>query len=232
MNNKIPNNKTKPKNNDNKVILQPEFIPKKNIKYIFIHPTKCGGTALEQHFKKYYSNYIYGTGHNNIASLRNNPIIVIRDPIGRFISMYKYWKNGAIDTNYKRDNEWLEKMRDVSISDFINMIISKDNRLKTKFTWEVHYATYERWLKQNVWKNTIVIIYKPDLNESMHKLLNLLHINHKNEILPIKNKTKCFNENTQLNDDDMQKLKKYFDYDFKLYDAVLNRPNEFLYVIN
>ena len=207
------------------------FIPKKGVKYTFIHPTKCGGTALELHFQKYYSSYIHGTGHNNIASSRNNPIIVIRDPIDRIISMYKYWKNGATDTKYKRDNQWLEKTADISISEFIDMIISKDRRLKTNFTWEAHYASYRKWLNPRIWKNTIVIVYKSNLNESMHKLLKLLNIKHKNETLPIKNKTKSLNENTKLTVNDMKRLKQYFEYDFELFDAILNQSDKFLYVI-
>lgn len=36
--------------------------PDKNTVYTFIHPTKSGGTALEQYFDKYYQKNIDITG--------------------------------------------------------------------------------------------------------------------------------------------------------------------------
>mgnify|MGYP003324110587 FL=1 len=36
-------------------------------KFTFIHPTKSGGTSLERFFNENYSDYITGTGHENIC---------------------------------------------------------------------------------------------------------------------------------------------------------------------
>ena len=90
--------------------------------YTFIHPTKSGGTAVERYFKQHYSSTICGSGHGNICKNNNNPIIIIRDVKTRFYSMYKYWKNGAVDTKYKRNKEWGCKYTDTTVLDFINML--------------------------------------------------------------------------------------------------------------
>ena len=41
--------------------------------YTFIHPTKTGGTALEEYFGKNYCNYITGSGHSNKCNSCDNP---------------------------------------------------------------------------------------------------------------------------------------------------------------
>jgi hypothetical protein len=84
--------------------------PDKNTVYTFIHPTKSGGTALEQYFDKYYQKNIdISGGHEVKCSNTNNPIIVVRDVKTRFYSMYKYWKNGAIDGLWKRSLDEIQQ---------------------------------------------------------------------------------------------------------------------------
>mgnify|MGYP001308426583 CR=1 FL=1 len=100
-----------------------------NEKYTFIHPTKTGGSALEFYFKKNYSNKIYNNGHSLKCNSSANPIIIIRDPIDRIISMYKYWKNGADERTIegprhhaRRDDEFKKMVKDIDFEKFINLI--------------------------------------------------------------------------------------------------------------
>ncbi len=148
--------------------------------YTFIHPTKTGGTALENYFSKNYCNYITGKGHLNKCNSCNNPIIIIRDPLERVISMYKYWKNGAITGPYQRSKEWVQKVKDIDFENFINLIDRKDKLLLQTFTWHQHFASYSEWITQKDWKKTIIILYDLNLNDRLKNLLNYLKIKNKN----------------------------------------------------
>ena len=66
-----------------------------NNKFTFVHPTKCGGTSVENFLNKYYSKYFYTNVHFNKCENNNNSILIVRDPVDRFKSMYKYWKSGS-----------------------------------------------------------------------------------------------------------------------------------------
>ena len=46
--------------------------------------------------------------------------------MSRFLSMYKYWKNGAIDTKYKRNDNWKKLINNISILNIINYIKNKN----------------------------------------------------------------------------------------------------------
>jgi hypothetical protein len=67
---------------------------KSSTKFTFIHPTKCGGTAIENYINQHYKDYFINNGHTNVCTKDNKPIIVIREPYDRFISIFNYWKNG------------------------------------------------------------------------------------------------------------------------------------------
>lgn len=200
--------------------------------YTFIHPTKTGGTACETFFSEHYSEFIKGTGHDNKCMNENNPIVIIRDPTDRFISMYKYWKYGSLDIDkYKRSGAFLRNYNDYTIKDFIQLIKNKNHGdLYQNFTWDQHFQPIVKWINNTNYKNIIVIIYERDLNEKINKLLDVLKIKPKPVELPIINISDN-KENIQLDDDDIIFIKSYFVNDFKLYDDVNNRPELFKMVI-
>ena len=205
-------------------------IPK--AKYTFIHPTKTGGTACETFFKENYSEFIKGMGHDNKCMNNNNPIIIIRDPTDRFISMYKYWKYGSLDIDkFKRNSAFLQNYTNYTIKDFINLIKNKQHGdLYQNFTWNQHFEPISNWINNVDYANIIVILYEKNLNEKINKLLNLLNIKKKPVDLPIINVSNN-KENIQLDDTDILFVKSYFTDDFKLYDDINYRPELFKHVI-
>lgn len=200
--------------------------------YTFIHPTKTGGTACESFFHRHYSEYIKGQGHNNKCTNDNNPIIIIRDPTDRFISMYKYWKYGSFDIDkYKRDDEFKNNYKNYTIKDFINLIKNKNhNDLYQNFTWDQHFHPIVKWIDNTDYNKITVILYERNLNEKINKLLDMLKIKNNGAKLPIINVSDN-KENIQLDNDDIIFIKTYFVDDLKLYDDVQNRSELFKHVV-
>ncbi len=202
-------------------------------KYRFIHPTKSGGTAVERYFKQYYSNNICGQGHGDTCKNNNNPIIIVRDVKTRFYSMYKYWKNGAIDTNYKRNEAWIYKYNDTTVFDFIRMLKSKDRQLYQGFTWKQHFDTTVKWIHPSCkYKNIIIIRYEENLNVKIQKLINKLGIKNKNIPVPVVNVSKNTNceydiENKIVN----EFIHEYFKDDIELIHKINTQPELFKFVI-
>jgi len=59
--------------------------------YVFIHPTKTGGTALGAYLNNNYGQHISGAGHLNRSedAVRWNrtACMIVRDPVDRFLSI-------------------------------------------------------------------------------------------------------------------------------------------------
>jgi hypothetical protein len=200
--------------------------------YTFIHPTKTGGTAIEDYFKKHYYKYITGSAHERKCTNKNNPIIVVRDPRSRFLSMYKYWKNGAIDTIYKCDNGWKEKHKDISMLDFIDTLKNNKTKLYNKFIWGQHFDNITTWIEDTDYKNIIIIKYENDLNEKIQKLINCLDIPNKYIPLPKVNISASIDNENELNHPDVNNfIEEYFKDDIKLLNTIQNNPELFKLVI-
>lgn len=205
-----------------------------NKEYTFIHPTKSGGTALENYFEEHYKNYINGRGHSNKCTNNNNPIMVVRDVKSRFYSMYKYWKNGAIDGKYIRNQNWKITHKDISIFDFIHLL-KNDNKKKLShtFTWSEHFKNTSTWIdKKTHYKNIIIIKYDDDLNDKIQKLIDILGIKQKNIIVPHKNVSNNINCECDLDDIYVNKfINEYFADDIELINKIDNNPEIFKLVI-
>jgi hypothetical protein len=199
--------------------------------YTFIHPTKCGGTACEILFNTHYNHYICGSGHENLCNDYNNPIIIIREPIDRFISMYKYWKKGSIDTKFKRKNNFIEKYNNYTIKDFIKLI--KDNStvdLYKDFTWKEHFSPSTKWINNISYDKLIVILYEHELDNKIKNLLNKLNITITHDILEQCNISVIENE-IYIDNEDIEFIKNYFKDDFDLYNDICNKPELFKLVL-
>ena len=132
--------------------------------YNFIHPTKCGGTAFSECIIKHYLDHILCNDHTVLCSDTNNPIIIVREPIDRFLSMYKYWKHGS--SKWEQEPEHIERCKQCSIKDYIHFKKSEEkDKLITVFTKEEQYAPTERWLNATKYENIIIVKYTNDLSE-------------------------------------------------------------------
>ena len=205
------------------------------MRYTLIHPTKSGGTSIENFFYLHYRSSFRGMGHASICKNNNNPIIVVRDVKSRFLSMYKYWKNGSVDMkNFKRSEEFKKCNENVSIIDFINILKTNPEELCEGFTWSAHFRTTCSWIdKKTDYKNIIVITYETELNPKIQKLINILGIENKNIPLPKNNvSVPIYNENDLLDDpivDDF--INDYFKDDITLINTIKNNPELFKLVI-
>ena len=202
------------------------------MKYTFIHPTKNGGTACEIYFDKHYAQYITGMGHTNLCGNSNNPIIIIRNIEDRFISMYKYWKYGAIDTHFTRTKDFIEKYNNYTIKDFIQLIKDKNTKdLHTIFTWSQHFDYQTKWINNTDYKNIIIIKYEKDLHEKIDKLISFLNIPNKNIPLQKINISNDYNEIIVLDNEDRLFIEEYFKEDYELLNNINNNPLLFKIVI-
>jgi hypothetical protein len=202
-----------------------------NIKYTFIHPTKCGGTAVETFFSHHYSDYIIGRGHDNACQPDNNPIIIVRCPIERFKSMFNYWKYGSHDGPYVRHTEFVEKYQSYGIKDFIQLIKTNAfDHLYQNFTWNQHFSPTSTWFNTVDYDKIIVIRYDTDLNAKIQSLLEQLNIPKKDDvILPRINVSK--KEPVVFDMEDMAFIKKYYESDFILWNDVFANKELFKIVI-
>ena len=200
-------------------------------RFSFIHPTKCGGTAVENFLLKHYSKYFNIKSHHTLTCNNyNNSIIIIRDPIERFISLFKYWKYGS--EIFIRDNLFLEKYKNISIKNFISFITeNKTNTLFYSFTWDKHFQKMTYWINNTDYKNIIIIKYKNDMNDTIQKMLRIFNIpklvNNKVEKCNISNNK----EQVILDQEDIKFIHTFFKEDFDLIHLINTQPKLFRAVL-
>jgi hypothetical protein len=204
-------------------------------KFTFVHPTKNGGTAIEDFLSEHYSTYFTGHGHNHTCAHSDHNVIVIREPVSRFISMFKYWKLGG-DHIYKRDSKFVEKYGDTTISDFLDMLRSGNiTDLHQEFTWHLHFSPQSHWLQFEDYKKTIVIRYdKTSLQDKLFQVLEELKIPNIGASLPMVNvslgKDEGDNEYT-LTEKEKRQLKNLFPGDFDMWNKINKYPELFRMVV-
>ena len=184
---------------------------------------------MEQFLEAHYSEYFVGKGHENKCSDFENPIIIIRDPFDRFLSIFYYWKYGATAGPYQREDDWRPDCE--SPGHFIAKLRAHEEiKLSHTFTEGFHFAEQHDWIRERDFNRTIVLKYSSNLDESMHTLFRLLRINDNKISLPYVNKTRgkqayCFTE------DDKQWIQSAYEKDIRLWDLINRCPKRFKKVI-
>lgn len=199
--------------------------------HTFVHVTKTGGTAVEQYFKAHHPRQVKGVGHLHRCGNSSNPIVIIRDPMERFVSMFEYWRNGATDGKYQRKAEWVSVN---TISDFVRKLRGKDrsferNFLHRDFTTNLHFCEQAYWLKPADYAKTTVLVYDRDrMDEKLRALLTHLGLPHRGLPLPRVNVTKTDSRvDTSMTDDDRAWVRERFRCDFELWHMVTRHPGRF-----
>lgn len=192
-------------------------------KFTFVHPTKCGGSAIEDFFNKNYSTYFSTASHDHMCRNNNNSIIIVRDPVDRFKSMYKYWKYGS--ERYRINEEHVEKYKNITIKTFISMIQQNSKHLMTTYTQDVHYKPITHWIRTN-YKNIIILKYKKDLNNTIQNMIHKLNIPKVNNVVKHTNISKS-TENIILDNEDLLFIRKYFISDYNLIYLINHHPKKF-----
>jgi hypothetical protein len=201
-----------------------QTVRKKNKKYTFVHPTKCGGCAVEDFLNENYSCYFSTEGHYNKCKYDNDSIIIVRDPVDRFKSMYKYWKYGS--ERHQINEEHIENFKDVNIKTFISMIKERSNNLITEFTQDIHYKPITHWIN-TTYNNIIILKYNKDLNNTVQKMISKMNIPNKvNKLVKHTNISKS-TEEIVLDNDDLLFIKKYFISDYHLIYLINKHPKMF-----
>ena len=210
-----------------------KYIEEQN-KYVFIHPTKVGGSAFIKYIQKYYINHFEYRGHHTKAQQVNHPILFIRDPYERFISMYKYWKYGSIDyIEHQHSITHLQNVEKYNIKDFITFVKRKDSILITPFTSFMHILPQSWWIEETDYHKCIVVMYdKNKMEEKVFQLLDYLEskkvlVNNKYEFLKINVSNHQNNENIILDSEDMKEINILYQNDFKLIETIENNPHFF-----
>ena len=207
--------------------------------YTFIHIPKCGGTCVETFFENHYKDRIVGTTHKWVCEKDNNPIVIIREPTERFISIYHYWKNGSYGRN-SRNEEFANKYGNCTIKDFIEMFKrNKDaidnnwmHELVNGYMWRLHYFPQIYWIKPEFFGNSIIVLYEEDLNNKIQNLLEYLHVENKGIHLEKSNITrKKEGEDVVLDEEDMIWLKEEFKEDYDLWNKAMSSPELFKAVL-
>ena len=202
------------------------------IPYYFIHPTKVGGSAFITCFTKYYPNLILSKGHTMKCSECHFPIIILRDPLDRFLSMYKYWKYGAKDGEHQRTNDFINVMKNVSLKDYIQFVKSNNPILLTKFTSKEHYSPLTNWITPSDYSKTIIIIYdKKNMEQKVFDLIQYLNVYNFNISFPEKNVSKGNESLNELSEELIQEIKEMYKSDYELFDKIKNEPHLFKKII-
>lgn len=207
--------------------------------YTFIHIPKNAGFAIKSYIhnnnldiktdKSTHENVKRINNkdhHTELCETNNNPIIIIRDPLERFKSLYYYWKYGNMSQKKK-------KPKDTNITSFIDIFkMSEEQRVNIydNHFWDVHLKKQTFWINNVDYKNITVIKYNDNIINSFNKLLDNRFISGNMSRLYV-NITNYGDDDYNLSSDHLQFLKEYYHDDFVLYETVEKQPELFKKVI-
>jgi hypothetical protein len=189
----------------------------------FVHVPKTGGIAVETFLKDKPMFKLFPDGHHvTVCHAREPSLIVIRDPVDRFVSQYNFWKHGSDFAACKNavDNGF-------TIRDYIEFIKNGDTeKLNRTFSGEIHYAPQTKWISPNTYRNTIVIVYDAEkLAQKVYDVLDSLGCPYEKNF-PVKNVT-VRKDPIVLEPEDLEWIKNHYATDFELWRLLHECPEKF-----
>jgi hypothetical protein len=131
----------------------------------FVHVPKTGGISFSK------SLCIQNLPHVSRCEAGVESVVVIREPLDRFQSMYRFWKYGS--NGCVRAPGQFERY---SVGDYIDMICNRSRVLLTSFTREEHYLPQSYWLPEESYSSSIVVRYCADMEGPVRSLFSYLGI--------------------------------------------------------
>lgn len=187
----------------------------------FVHIPKTGGQSISD-----YLNLRTEKAHSLRCDSNGSYFTVVREPISRFDSMYRFWRNGS--TEHRRDHVFKKKVQDVTVKDYICMIQEQKSDLCHAFTTDAHVKPQSYWIPRDSWPNVVVIRYQSDMKVQLQKILEYLG-RSQTKALPLRNVSNGSRET--LDEYDLLWVREYYKDDFELWDHVNNSPELFKNVI-
>ncbi len=197
----------------------------KNKPFEFIHIGKCGGTTLLTEFKN--NKLLFN--HIHLRKFNYNPkksyVIVIRNPIKRFISAF-YWRMYRVcdkkdqENKFKGEKQLLLKYK--TINNYAENIYNENGELNEDFilpkkyihhiVQDINYYLGDFLNKVNI-KNIKAILLTENLNSDLNKHFNI----QTNEQI-YNNKKKKYD--TFLSEKGYNNIRKFIDKDYKCIDKL------------
>ena len=185
-----------------------------NSKVGFIHITKTGGTNIKDKNKN--DELYFGPYHHEDALFYHNKnmpsFAIVRNPIERYESMFYYNTFGS--NKYRKSND---------ITD-INLFVQKhyDNpQFIKKFENGMQFRKQTDWLNNN--KPYIILFDRENLVQNIEKfLLDEFSIQYKYDYNRERINVSNVKNKVPLTEDSIEKIKKLYSEDVKLYDKLLD----------
>jgi hypothetical protein len=195
-------------------------------KHTFIHVPKTGGTSINKLLEREYPSHfdLYSNQYHNIVATKfNKPVLCIREPTDRFLSLHNYWSTFVNDHH---------EGVDTSLKNFISLMKQNSPTLlfgNPPVLSEYHYFKQSNYIDPSVYPYSVVLTYDKDKLESkVNALLNYLNISKKYNTLPKETVSKKTNETPD--GDDLNFIKDRYYEDYLLWDKLNQNPGAFLKV--
>ena len=196
------------------------------MKYQFVKIPKTGSTAFYSCLSANYPEVFVETMYENQpphelkANSCPSPIVIVREPVERIVSIYRYWLSGSEMFN--------DVKREMSFSEFLDSI--NIFNIWTSYTWVEHILPQIRWIPPEAHHKTIVIKYKNDLTGSMNLLLGYLNLPPIATVPKINISNN--KEEIEIFEKDLIKIRERYSQDFLLWEEIKQCSNRFNAVID